>query len=456
MNRNTLYFSGAVGVAQLFSFLTLFAYTSNLKPEIYALIAILETIILLLQSCIGGSIDRGTQRFLVDKNPEVVISTSVSISMALSFILFPVISICFSLFSRYTLLEFSIMYVAAFGYILHAIILVKYQFSERPKFYFYASIAKTFSFFVFSLLFLYAFNMEEESFLYSSLLTGLILIAVTFWVAKPQYRYLKDLNFVKDMLTYSLPFVPTLLASWCIIWSSRLFMTGHIEDQDIGVFSAAQRVAMVFFIFTQAVTLVATPTLFRLLSEDKKNEASDCMLLNVNVLMIVALSISFFFPDLLFMFMGEDYEGMQFYISILMYVNFLSAIMGVSTSILFNFYKKTALQMKIFLLISFLAFVLNAILIPKFGMEGVVVSLFLPMILLLVVHFYFVNNFIQFPKLNRSVVLASILFSLLLLVDYIFVINGASKTFMLSYQFFVIFSLLAVVFENKLRKLLQK
>lgn len=450
MNKNTLFYSGAVGVAQIFSFLTLFAYTKNLKPELYAYIAIFETIIMLLQSCIGGAIDRGAQRYLVDLAADKVISSAVWICTALSIVLFPVVWTGFTLFSQYTSLEISMMYIAAFGYILHSIILVKYQFSERPKLYFYASISKTLSFFVFSLVFIYLFNLEEKSFLYSSVITGLLLVFITILVVKPKLLYVKDFVFIKDILTYSLPFVPTLLASWCIIWSSRIFMTGHIDAHEIGIFSAAQRVAMVFFIFTQAVTLVATPMLFRLLNDCRKKDVCDYMLLNIKVLMIIALCISFFLPSVLSIVMGEDYEGIRCYISLLMYVNFLSAVMGISTSILFNFYKQTALQMKVFLIVSFFAFFLNALLIPAFNMLGVFLSLLIPMVFLLIIHFYYVNKIVNLPGFNRSVLVTSLVFTLILLSDYtlMHVVFKTESNFI--YQITVVLTCLFFVFRHKI------
>lgn len=455
MNRNTLYYGGSVGVAQIFSFLTLFAYTENLRPEIYALVAIFETVLLLLQSCIGGAIDRGAQRFYLEREPNKVISTSATIGIGGALFLFPLVLSGTLILSQLTPIELSMIYIAALGYILHAIMLVKYQFLGQPKYYFYASMAKTLSFFLSSLFCLYILKMKQEAFLYSGLSSAVFLIIISVWIVKPHYRHLKDIAFVKEMLGYSLPFVPTLLASWCIIWSSRMFMVGHINAQDIGVFSAAQKVAMVFFVFTQAVTLVATPTLFKLLKEDKSIEAIKTMLLNIKILMVVALCISFFLPDILALIVPEGYESVRIYITLMMYVNFISAIMGVSTNILFGFYRKTALQMKVFLVISLLALVMNGTLIPVLGMTGVVLSLLIPITLLLVLHFYFIRESIDISSFCNKVALICIVVSVVFLLDYLLVIEGVGKVFSVLYEVCIMLFLCLIMFRDKLSALLK-
>ena len=429
MNKNTIFYTGAMGVAQVFSFLALFAYTANLKPEVYALVAIFETVLLLLQSCVSFAIDRATQRFYLDKEPNKVISTSASIGLSIALFLLPLTLVGATFFSQLTLIELLILYVAATGYILHTIILVKYQFSEQPKYYFYASLTKSLSFFLSSVFFLYVFRMKEEAFLYSSLLTGFVLVFLGVWITKPHYRHLKDTLFVKEMLAYSLPFVPTLLASWVITWSSRFFMVGNVDAAEIGVFSAAQKVAMVFFIFTQAITLVATPAMYRFLKEKKMQQAKRSIIINLKVVMIIALCVAFFLPKLLSYIIGGEYRDIRVFIMLLMYVNFVSAVLGLSTSILFNFYKKTVLQMKLFLAISVLALILNTYLIPEFGVTGVIISLLIPTTILAVSHFYLVMKFLSFPSFFFDVFYIYICFVMLLLFDYFIIddiFNGIS------------------------------
>lgn len=451
MSRRFLYYGAAMGGAQIFSFLALFAYTSQLKPEVYAYVAIFETVLLLLQSVISGAVDRAAQRFYFDKEPLKVISTCTTLGGSIALALFPIIAVGTILFSYLDIVDITVIYVAALGYVLHTMILVKYQFSEKPKLYFYTSMVKSLTFFLSSLIFLLVFKMNEEAFLYASFVTGTILIIFTILNTRPSLLQLKDYPFIKEILMYSLPFVPTLLASWVITWSTRFFMVGHVTSEEIGVFSAAQKVAMVFFIFTQAITLVVTPILFRILKEKMYKKAKQQMVFNVNVLMVTALSIAFFLPAILLSFLGKEYEKVEEYILLLMYINFISSIMGVSTSILFNYFKKTALQMKIFLSVAVLALGLNVILIPLYGMLGVTFSLFTPITMLLIIHFYFVNRYMAFPSFVLPVIRACFVFTIIVSVSYLALLLRVDELVVLISKGITLVTLIFFLFKDKIK-----
>ena len=168
VNRNIFFYGGATGLAQVFSFLALFIYTSILRPELYAIVAIFETVLLLLQSFIGCAIDRSSQRFYLEYNPIKVISTSASIAIVSSILIYPLALFGTVFLNTVSFSEFSIIYVTALSYILHTIVLVKYQFSDKPKAYFMVSVAKTLIFLIASVFFLYILNLKELSFLYAS------------------------------------------------------------------------------------------------------------------------------------------------------------------------------------------------------------------------------------------------------------------------------------------------
>ncbi|MDN3614824.1 oligosaccharide flippase family protein [Vibrio gallaecicus] len=439
MNKNTILYGGATGLAQIFSFVALFAYTSELKPDVYATIAIFETMVLLLQSCISGAIDRSSQRFYLDKDPNKVISTSATIALVISISLFPVIMLLSYYLEVIGEVEMSILYFVATSYVLQTIVLVKYQFSEKPICYFLVSVTKSLSFLLSSAFFLYTLNMQEGAFLRSSLVSAFLLFSISLWITKPNLTTLRDTSFVRDMLRYSLPFVPTLLASWIITWSSRFFMVGSIEANEIGVFSAAQKVAMAFFIFTQAITLVATPILFRKLKDGYKDDAINTMLVNVKFLIVVSLSLTFFLPDILNLFMGEEYSDIQKYITLLMFVNFISAVLGVSSSIVFNFYKQTALQMKIFIFISIISVSLNAVLISKYQMVGLIISMIIPTVLLFFMHFYFLDKKIKFTGFSLKVIKLCVFYTLVLLIDFYLGVIDLNMTVMVACELFVLF-----------------
>jgi len=448
MNRKFFYYALAIGGAQTFAFLALFVYTANLNPISYASVAIFESVLLLLQSTIGGAVDRGAQRFYLEEKPTKVISTTTTLAIALAVIFSPIVMFGSVFFSPISLAETSLIYIAALGYILNAILLVEYQFSDRPKYYFFASLGRSLIFFVSSVIFLYVFNIKEEAFLYSGLLTGGMLIIIVGIITKPHYRYLIDTKFIKDIMLYSLPFLPTLLASWVLAWSSRIFMFGNVSTTSIGVFSASQKVAMVFFLFTQALTLVATPTIFKLLKISDYDKVNEVILLNIKCLVIASLGLTFFLPGVFSFFADDSYGDIQSYILILMYVNFIAGTMGVSVNLLFNFYKKTYLQMKIFICAAVLSILLNWFLIREFNMIGVFVALLVPMLALLIINLYFTSKVIPFPLEIKKILLLLSGGTFLFLIYFLLISRDINTVYITVFEFMVMFGICIYAFRK--------
>ena len=399
MNSKIIYFTLATAFSQLLAFASLFLYTSFLEPGIYATIAVFEAVLFFLQVSVGMALDRSAQRFYIDHSGSFIISLATSGVLLISGFLLIILVIISLLFPILTYInvgfyEFVAIYMAAVGYIVHSIILVKYQFEEKPKLYFLTSVSKTGLFLLVSYLVLENITITPAAFIYSSFFTGCVLLFVSLVIAKPILIKEKNIPLFSEMLTYSMPFVPTLIASWLLLWSSRLFMVGNIEAGDIGVYGVTQRIGMVFFIFTQSISLVITPILYRNLKEEKISESILIIKRYFSIFLLVATSIVFVLPKLLSYIFDSQYIGVDYFLPFIVFVNFISALMGVSTTILFNFYKETALQMKIFFVVSLATLVLNIYLIPIYKMNGVLFNLVFSVLVLFFVHLYFCKKII--------------------------------------------------------------
>jgi O-antigen/teichoic acid export membrane protein len=393
MNKKIFYFTLATIFSQLFAFGTLFLYTSVLEPSLYAIVAVFEVILFFIQASVGLALDRSAQRFYVDYDGGYIIALTSSAVILLTLFIFVLVTLLsygipFLEYIEVSYYQFCAIYIAAVGYILHAVVLVKYQFEEKAMLYFFTSVAKTASFFLLSYIMLNYYEPSPTAFIYSSLITGIVLIFMSLVINKPRMFGNKHLTLFKEMLRYSIPFVPTLVASWVLLWSNRLFMVGVVEANDIGIFSAAQRVGMIFFVFVQAVSLVATPVLYKKLKEGQLAESNRLMNTYFGLFFLTASLIVFYLPRVLTQILGSEYENIGFFISVIMFANFITAIMGISTNILFNFYKQTLLQMKVFLSCAAIALALNTLLIPMFKLDAVLFNMVFMVLVLFCSHLY--------------------------------------------------------------------
>ena len=364
-------------ITQILTFVALFVYTAYLLPQEYAEVATYESILFLFQASIGIALVRSAQRFYVDHDGDYIISLACSLAIVSASLIFIVVVGLFALFPESTVAGigrsyFLAIYISSVGYMLHEIVLVKFQFRREPLNYFLTSISKTLVFFIISTILLHYFRLNEEAWIYASLSTGIFLIGMSLWITSPTLISLKDIALCRNMILYSAPFVPTLIAAWVVNWSSRLFFQGVADPNDVAVFAVAQRVAMSFFVLTHAVTIAITPILYELLKNNDTKSAKEMMINSLSFFLLGAITIVFFLPDILNIFVGPEYGKVKNYLAIMIVVNYVSAVLGITSSISFGFYKHTSAQMNIFLITSLLCLVLNFWLIPLFGINAAI------------------------------------------------------------------------------------
>lgn len=413
MNRQFISYGLAIALPQVISFATLLVLSSHLGNELYAKIAIFETIIFFLQATIGLAIGRSASRFYIDDGA-YIISVASTVVIISSIVLFLLSTVVFRHFDLLVYLgisyeQYTMLYVSSLGYILTAISLVKYQFTNQAVKYLLLSVLKTALLFVAIFGSIKIFEMNAEAFPISHFFVGLILVGVALFINKPIALTRFDMIKVRSMLVYSLPFLPTLIAAWIMSWSNRFFMVNEISLDDIGLFSIIQRFCMVYFIFTQAVSVFITPIIYRKLKKDLSSRVS---ILSMKLMALYLFVSCALIPALTYFLVWNydyDYEMTIAFVAMLIIVNLLASITAVSTNILFNYYKKTLIQMYIYLCISIVALALNYFLIPQFKMYGVFVSLIIPLVILNFIHTLYFSVETKYRNLGKVLFLITVL-----------------------------------------------
>ena len=417
MNRKLISYGFAIGLPQIISFVTLLILSSYLGNELYAKIAIFETVIFFLQATIGLAVGRSASRFFIDGDGDYIISLASSVVIFSSLLLFLISSFLLTYLNLLSIIgvsytQYIMLYISSLGYILTAISLVKYQFENEATKYLLLSVLKT------SLLLggiyvsVLILGMGINSFPVSHLFAGLSLVIVSILINRPRLVGSSDLKVVKNMLLYSLPFVPTLIAAWIMSWSNRFFMVNEVPLSEIGIYSIIQRFCMVYFVVTQASAVFFTPVMYRKLHQNLYSEVSNISIILISAYFIASVVLFLALTYFLVWYYNYDYKLTFSFVAMLMVVNLLSSITAVSTNILFNYYKKTLIQMYIYLCVAALSLLLNYYLIPEFKMYGVFFALVFPLVILNFVHalyFYLTKEFIR---------IATIVFLITLLLTF--------------------------------------
>ena len=414
MNRRLISYCFAIGLPQIISVVTLLILSSNFGSELYAKIAIFESVMFFLQATIGLAVGRSASRFFIDGDGNYIISLASSVVMISSLLLFLISSFLFTYLNLFSIIgvsytQYTMLYISSLGYILTAISLVKYQFENETTKYLLLSVLKASLLLGSIYLSVLVLGMGTNAFPVSHLFAGLSLVIISILINRPRLIVFHDLKVVKNMLLYSLPFVPTLIAAWILSWSNRFFMVNEIPLSEIGVYSIIQRFCMVYFIVTQACTVFFTPVMYRKLQQNMVSEVSNISIkvisayFTASIVLLIALTY--------FLVWNYDYEyKLTFsFVAMLMVVNFLSSITAVSTNIFFNYYKKTLIQMYIYLCVAALSLLLNYYLIPEFRMYGVFFALVFPLVILNFVHALYFYSAKEFKRIATVVFLITLL-----------------------------------------------
>ncbi|HIF9339303.1 TPA: lipopolysaccharide biosynthesis protein [Photobacterium damselae] len=394
-NSKVIYYGLALAIPQIFSFLTVLMLTMNLSPSIYAKVAIFESILFFIQIFVSLSIERGASRFFIDHDGREIISISflvVILNAVVLYIIILVIDYYYGVISFFKVdfFDFSMLFVAVIGYSLTIIALIKFQFEEQPKKYLLLSLCKTLVILVVVLLSIFLFNQKERSYVIGNFVSALLLIIVTAVIIRPKFIDLKNTKLVKELILYSLPFIPMLLSAWIMSWSNRFFMQSSVEDISLGIYSAIYQYCMMYFLVTQAMTVYFRPILYKNL-RDRKYCIINKYFKNIILLYSTVTIISYILIPLLISEINDyDFLTVLNYSSVIISVNYISSLMGISTNLIFSFYKKNIAQMIIFIFVASISIILNYLLIPRLHMKGVLLSLFISITVLFIIHMLYV------------------------------------------------------------------
>ncbi|MFA0372516.1 hypothetical protein AB4511_23245, partial [Vibrio sp. 10N.222.54.F6] len=339
VNKGFLSYGLAIGVPQIISFATLLMLSSYLGNELYAKIATFEACLFFLQATIGLAVGRSASRFYIDDGDYIISIASgvVIISSLLLFLISTFTNFYFDLLSIINIdyKQYSMLYVSSLGYILSSITLVKYQFTGEASKYLILSIFKTSLLFIAVYISILVLGNSVDVFPISHFFVGLLLILTSILINRPRLLISSDFKLIKEMLSYSLPFVPTLIAAWVMSWSNRLFMVNEIPLAEIGLYSIIQRFCMVYFIFTQAASVLLTPIIYRKLKNGLDEQVSNISIKIMVFYLIASIILFLALSEFLVWYYNYDHNQTLIFVAILMIVNYLSSITAISTNILF-------------------------------------------------------------------------------------------------------------------------
>lgn len=207
-----------------------------------------------------------------------------------------------------------------------------------------------------------------------------------------------DKSIIKNIFFFSLPMLPSLLTSWVMNMSNRVFIENYFTLQEVGIFSMASKLSSIATILLGALFTAYNPMFYRLASnEDQlmaKNKIQELNQLLVGAIFMVSFVVVLFSREVVFI-LNSRYQEVVLYIPILVLANAVNYLAGIYSLMIYQ-NKKSGIIMYIYIIGAIFSIIFNYILVPQFGAFGaswvnVIASL---MILLLSIYYAKKNYYI--------------------------------------------------------------
>lgn len=245
--------------SKVLAFLLVPLYTHALTTEEYGIADLITVTIQILFPVLTLSITEATLRFLLDRNsPKEKIMTISLLTVLISFAIVGVLTLaalCFKPEIRPYAPYFLVIYLFT---ALNSFLSNYTRGIDRTKVFAVKGILYTASLLLFNLLFLLVLQIGLTGYLLSILLAEVITVVYMFIAAK-EYRYLHfhlDRALSKEMLRYSIPLIPTIIAWWIMQVSDKYIVIAYCGLAASGVYAVSYKIpsllSLVTTIFNQA------------------------------------------------------------------------------------------------------------------------------------------------------------------------------------------------------------
>jgi len=446
ITKNTVIYTVGSILPKAASLVLLPIYTRYLTPEQYGILSsmwVLESILTVLYSLsFGSSIFRLYWDYDTEEKKKNFMGTmflSMSgMGLVCMFLLFAFqnyIDGIYSGISFYPYFVYSILIV----FVSNLFDLPQKILMLKDKALHYVMLSLGF-FIINSCLIIYFVVYKEQGasgYMLSTLLTSLLFLPVYLIITFKNITFFFSPKDFKNMLFFSLPILPTLLSSWVLDFSDRIFIEKYFSLTEVGIYSLAYKIAGIVLIISGGFNLAFRPAFFKLSNSENQVEAKDIIYKFNNAFLLILLVffflLCFFTKEIILLFFDPLYSTAYLYVPIICFSYFLS-VMGGVVARYFEQSKKMKINMYIYLFGAVLNIGFNFALIPSLGAYGAAYATVCSMVIVVIISYYYAKKKCYFVKLNIPL--------------FLFIIAGFTIVFF-AFHFFLDTSLtLSLIFKS--------
>ncbi len=444
-------------ISGLFPILLYPVITENINPNIFGVFALTVVYASIVTGIANLGCIVGYERnfFLVENSREnsgkllattqLFVILSFSIVIALSIIFSETIAVVLFGDHSYTLL-WSLVLVSTSISTFAQYYLTYLKNAGSAKVFFKLTVLQSIINFIIAWVLLENTDYGVYSLAYALLVSNLIIIIVAIIHQLLRLPLGFDKQLLREVLKVSLPLTPRVLFGFLNTQFDKIMLASLADMGNVGIYTIAQKIGSVIYVFMNALDRVFKPNVFRMLfSEERPEIIGKYLTPFVFVSLLPALMLILFSFEIVTLLLSAAYSGATD-ILVVLSVYYASLFIGKINGTQLIYAKKTWLTSKLTLLSVLLNVSLNVLFINLWGALGAALATTLSTILTTVVAHAYAQRYAEIRWEVRSVVLMYVVLLIaaffimgvefsIINIDYVFLIG--LKLFLVSIYMYV-------------------
>ncbi|MGN6177664.1 MAG: oligosaccharide flippase family protein [Mucilaginibacter sp.] len=379
--KNTAFYTIGNMVTTLSSFILIPVYTKYLSVPDYGVVSSMQTLSAILIVVITLALERSLYRIYYDYNTEAEKREFIgTIFIGLVCVGFICMGVCFLLKSYLNLLFPSIAFYPFFSYtIISTFILSIVNFSQtisqvkqNARRFITTSILLFVLTALFNLFFIIKLHYGALGMIIGTLLAAFVVLFVSLYNIIISVKFTFNKQKFKNAVEFSLPMLPSLLSTWILNLSDRVFISHYYTMTDVGIYSLAYRITSIVIFAASALFMAYNPQFYQVANDESRTvEERKAVIYKYNRIITVAVGVAgvllLSISDLgIRLFFKPQFASAYYYMPVLIIAFVISQLCGLYHLMLYQ-NKKTWLVTYSVFLSAALNVGLNYFFIPVYG-----------------------------------------------------------------------------------------
>jgi O-antigen/teichoic acid export membrane protein len=443
LKSTVIYFIGTI-VEKGLAFLLIPLYTHYLSTTDYGILTIVQSMIAMAIIIFSLSLSGSASRFHFDGKEFYKKFHYGNIFLLVSF---------FSFFGSLLLLVFKekifnlVGGIPIYPYIYFIIIISYgniifslYQLMLRMEYKAYEFVKNNLIKFIFttilSIYFVVYLHKKVEGILLASVIVFLIYILYIFFkLIKRGIKFNTNERLTKKNLSYSIYLVPHNLAGILNTILDRFYISNMIDLSNAGVYALAGQLAGIISLFASIIDNSLTPNILKAYKDKNYPYLKNLANITIIFVTIIALGLSLFSPEIIYLIAPKEYENAKLIIPILSFYAVVQMYYFMTSGVLFYEKKATKFVAVATVTSLLLNFIFNYFFIKFFGVKGAAIATLLSIIIVNYFSIFIGNKFIKVGFEHKKI--HFVIISGFLVANYCYDFHILTKIIALSILLFI-------------------